>query len=57
MVFPLFLSIRIMDYQFFYKTQFQEVYYIPKTGNITIFVTAQVFRLKVKIFQAVAGDS
>ena len=26
-----------MDYQFFYKTQFQEVYYIPKTENITIF--------------------
>jgi len=26
-----------MDYKFFYKTQFQEVYYIPKTKNITIF--------------------
>jgi len=37
MVLPLFLTIRIMDYKFFYKTQFQEVYYIPKTKNITIF--------------------
>jgi hypothetical protein len=36
-----------MDYHFFYKTQFQEVYYIPKTGNITIFGAFSLQQLAV----------